>query len=485
MKLIGLIFILVCSFSLVGQIGFYKQFTDNGYDYGEGIVETADTTYFVTGASSSFMEGPSQAYLLKLDKLGNFVWSKHYGGAESDGGKRIMYIENDGILIAGFTNSMGNGAYDFYLTKTDVEGNQLWEEAYGTSSWDRVYDAALTRDSGVIMVGETLNTTDGESDILIVRTDKNGGEVWSQQIGGAKTDLATCIEFFNDSIFIVGGTTYVEDSLKNKGLMIKIEDNGTIWSMDTVGVVGDYLINAISVVPTSINVVGRLIKMDGDTSNFQQKYNILGDFQWEFSDNNEGQDFMKAIVPFGSSNRFLLASTYYNSSTYGKFDIGFQQYVNELYYEQNVALVNYADVELVGELIPTHDNGAIGVGSILRTGDGGSNVFVVKMYEGQPYVDYGLSFDAESLVSLNEQSEMFWKAFPNPTSGELRLTFDTSVQLNEIQIFDQIGREVMVTFVSENSTEKVLDLSGLTNGIYQLMAIINGVNMHRTICVSH
>ena len=226
-----------CAF---GHISFFKQFSNNGYDYGEGIVQTEDSSYLITGSSSSFGDGPAQAFLLKVDSLGNFKWSNNYGGIESDGGRRVMYIAGDGILIAGYTNSFGNGAYDFYLTKTDLSGIQLWEKSYGTAGWEKVNDAALTRDSGVIMIGETLNTSDGESDVFIVRTDKNGVELWSQQIGGLGSDKAKCIEPIDDSTFVIGGSDFVADSNMQKGLALKIEDNGNIWWQDTLGVKGAY-----------------------------------------------------------------------------------------------------------------------------------------------------------------------------------------------------------------------------------------------------
>ena len=50
-----------------GQIDFYKIYTNNGYDFGQGIVQLEDSSYVVTGSSSSFQNGASQAFLLKVD----------------------------------------------------------------------------------------------------------------------------------------------------------------------------------------------------------------------------------------------------------------------------------------------------------------------------------------------------------------------------------------------------------------------------------
>ncbi len=59
------------------QIKFFKIYTNNGYDYGEGVVELSDSTYLVTGSSSSFSDSPAQAFLLKLDQNGDYLWSRN------------------------------------------------------------------------------------------------------------------------------------------------------------------------------------------------------------------------------------------------------------------------------------------------------------------------------------------------------------------------------------------------------------------------
>lgn len=75
---------LFLTFISFGQIKFFKIFTDNGYDFGQGIVELSDSSYLLTGSSSSYGDSPSQVFLMKLDSLGTFQWSKNFGGSESD-----------------------------------------------------------------------------------------------------------------------------------------------------------------------------------------------------------------------------------------------------------------------------------------------------------------------------------------------------------------------------------------------------------------
>ena len=143
MPTLRIIFLLLLANSSYGQINFFKLYSDAGDDYGEGIVQLNDSSYAVTGSSSSFFGSGSEAFLMKIDSAGNYLWSNHYGGPETDVGRRVLYKENVGFYIAGHTNSYGNGGYDFYLVKTDESGNLEWEKSYGKFGLCRLHVVLL------------------------------------------------------------------------------------------------------------------------------------------------------------------------------------------------------------------------------------------------------------------------------------------------------------------------------------------------------
>ena len=96
------------------QISFYKLFTNNGADFGQGITQLEDSSYVITGSSSSFINGPSQAFLMRIDSMGNYMWSNHYGGAEIESGRRVLYTKNFGYFIC---DSTQRGPYYVYTSK--------------------------------------------------------------------------------------------------------------------------------------------------------------------------------------------------------------------------------------------------------------------------------------------------------------------------------------------------------------------------------
>ena len=105
MQNLKILFFLVCiwlPYLADSQVKFYELFTNNGYDFGQGITQLEDSSYVVTGSSSSFVEGASQAFLLKIDKFGTYKWSASYGGIESEGGRRVLYKKNVGFYLGQF-----------------------------------------------------------------------------------------------------------------------------------------------------------------------------------------------------------------------------------------------------------------------------------------------------------------------------------------------------------------------------------------------
>ena len=56
-----------------------------------------------------------------------------------------------GYILAGYTRSYGAGGYDAWLIKTDVEGDTLWTRTFGGSDTDVGRSVRQTSDGGVFV----------------------------------------------------------------------------------------------------------------------------------------------------------------------------------------------------------------------------------------------------------------------------------------------------------------------------------------------
>ena len=247
---------LFLTFISFGQIKFFKIFTDNGYDFGQGIVELSDSSYLLTGSSSSYGDSPSQVFLMNLDSLGTVQWSKNFGGSESDWGRRVLNWNDSIFYVAGYSNSLGSGSYNYYLVKTDEYGNQISERHYNHPGWEKLNDAILTADSSIYMVGETTGTAIGDKNIFIVKTDFNGDTLWTRNFGSSGEDAAKSIRQYNDTTFFIVGEMYNSDSTLTKGAIIKLYANGNIEWIKQYGLDGNYSLSDFFFDGTTINAVG-------------------------------------------------------------------------------------------------------------------------------------------------------------------------------------------------------------------------------------
>ena len=279
---------LVCHCSFVySQSTFYKVYSGLGYDIGKGVVELPDSSFIVTGSSTSW-EGSSQVYFMKIDSVGTRQWTKHYGGPESDGASRVLFNEDLGLYAIGYTNSIGFGDYNGLVIKSDENGNEQWQKSYGDSNaWEFLNDAVFGRDSSILMVGSSKNLNNGDDDVYMLRINSDGDTLWTKQIFNQGSDYATSIVVVQDSLFIVGGAFYCEDSLSQKGFVMKINEEGEVLWKDTLGnYSGDYTIEDISISTDKINAVGARIVSDTNHDSYMLKLDFEGSILLEETEND-------------------------------------------------------------------------------------------------------------------------------------------------------------------------------------------------------
>ena len=71
--------------------------------------------------------------------------------------------------MAGYTDSFGAGSNDFYLVKTNNQGDRLWTRTYGGICDDYAYSVQQTADGGYIMAGFTYSFGADNGDFYLVK----------------------------------------------------------------------------------------------------------------------------------------------------------------------------------------------------------------------------------------------------------------------------------------------------------------------------
>jgi hypothetical protein len=134
--------------------------------------------YVMVGDTRSTGAGESDAWVIKVDLNGNLTWEKAVGGEGFDMPTCITVSSDEGFLIGGFTFSFGSGERDFWLFKIDDDGNSLWSCTAGKSEFEEAYAVIEVAENDFVMAGWTNSIGQGSYDYDIVRINVELGSLW-------------------------------------------------------------------------------------------------------------------------------------------------------------------------------------------------------------------------------------------------------------------------------------------------------------------
>ena len=89
------------------------------------VQQTSDGGFIVAGYSYLFVlpQRLNDAWVFKVDENGNFLWGKGFGGSENDYANSIQQTSDGGYIVAGETDSFGEGNSNLWVLKIDSSGN--------------------------------------------------------------------------------------------------------------------------------------------------------------------------------------------------------------------------------------------------------------------------------------------------------------------------------------------------------------------------
>jgi hypothetical protein len=204
-----------------------------GEDVACCVQETADGGFILTGQTDSFGAGLTDVWLVKTDGAGVEQWSKTFGGTQEEQGHCVQQTADKGYVLVGSTRSFGAGQDDVYLVKTDEVGNKQWSNTFGGSGVEVGCSVQCTGDGGYIIAGSTSPGT-SIVDVLLIKTDELGNEVWSKTFGDTFQDCGFCVRQTADGGYIVAGLSEsqtVPPNVDENAYLLKIDASGNKqWS---------------------------------------------------------------------------------------------------------------------------------------------------------------------------------------------------------------------------------------------------------------
>ncbi|MFO7992516.1 MAG: hypothetical protein R6U61_09560 [Thermoplasmata archaeon] len=295
-----------------------KTYGGSANDVAKSVLFTDDEGLIITGYTRSFGEGKlNNIYLVKTNKNGYTQWRRTYGGSFDDEAEEIIQTTDGGFVIAGSSESFyGKAQYDFYLLKIDSEGGKEWDNGFGGNYDEKCYSVVETDDGGYLMAGSTISYGARGDDFWAVKTDSQGQEEWRNAYGGDGDDVCRSVIKTDDGNYLLAGYT---DSFGDPGqgaYIIKINETGSeIWSRAAGGSYDDYVYDIIQTDDGGYAYVGSTTSFGaGEESFWLTKTDSNGYEEWNYSSDGAYDEVAYSVVQAESGNYLMAGYT----SSYGK-----------------------------------------------------------------------------------------------------------------------------------------------------------------------
>lgn len=222
-------------------ITVWNNASANSSDYAHWIYQLPNGV-LASGGTDGYPWANWNAVISMYNNSGAHLWTRAYGGAGEDNFPSV-HFNGTAFYAGGATTSFGQGQHDLWIVKTDIAGNPLWMNAYGTTGdegryWDT--EGVPTPDGGYIIAGHTNNATisAGGSDILVVKVDASGTLQWAKRYGGSADEFAEGIALVPSGGYAIVGTTYSYSNGDRDACLLRIDNNGNLIWAKSYGDVG-------------------------------------------------------------------------------------------------------------------------------------------------------------------------------------------------------------------------------------------------------
>lgn len=417
------------------------------------------------GSAIENTNGMQDAFVLKINSNGDFIWVKTFGGNNNEFTRGICTDNNGEIYVVGTTYNDSLSPIDFdpnagvsnvsgvglitstnnFVLNLDSSGQYHWAHIFGSLGFD--YISSITAlGQELIMGGSFESTTDFDfgpnveqetnnqgEDLFLLKTDLDGNYVWHEvfKTPGTATTI-TSVDYDNSgNIYFTG---YYSDSLQvqnqtfySEGLsdmfVGKMDGSGSLEWLNSYGGTGNDLLNSVSLNNTGEVFAAGMISSEIDFQAVNQDINYDSGADLIFLKLNSTGDESYAKSVGGAANEEATAII---SNDDGSF------------YSTGMFQVNV-------------DFDSDTLSSVAQS------VFILKSG----------TFSVSSTESFTK--DLDFKIYPNPTFDHFYV--DTKENTVELSIIDTKGKIYTNRTINHKSKIRV---DNLENGVYYVIMVYNG-----------
>ncbi len=222
--------------------GSDRFFSLPGSSRAYAMEKTRDGGFILTGIGP-----PNSVLVIRLNADGDEIWSGLYGTGIGYAVAELPAPDN-GFIVAGATPPFAETASDVLIVKIDASGNELWHKVFGGAEMDIGHGVAVYPSGDMIVVSQSRSFSTGSNDFgrddfYMIKLDKNGDTIWqkvkgiSPNNGEAPLDVAVT----PDGGFVIAGQAQAMNILakfdKNGDTIVLGDLDFTFTVGETVGLI--------------------------------------------------------------------------------------------------------------------------------------------------------------------------------------------------------------------------------------------------------
>lgn len=224
-----------------GALLWCKGYGGNSDDYAPDFIQTSDGGFILTGQTNSYGLDFIDMYVIKTNSTGDTLWTSTFGGGYIEYGSLIAEVPGGGYQVAGQIKTGFASTTDVLLVRLDAQGQLLWSSSFGNSSNTAPAGLVVLPDGSCVIGGSGANPANNSSDYFLTKRDAQGQDVWSYYYGGPGIHDCFSMERCADGGYAMCGVTDNNTNANWDGMLMKTDSTGQLlWEHKYGGGMYDY-----------------------------------------------------------------------------------------------------------------------------------------------------------------------------------------------------------------------------------------------------
>jgi hypothetical protein len=190
------------------------------------MIQTSDGGYLTVG-EKDYAVGDRDILISKFSPAGIHTWSRAFGGDSIEQVSAVVQDEDDNYIVVGTTESWAYGWEDAYMAKFNSSGTLQWMKVIGGTQHDYGYSVVATSDGGYVMVGSTDSYGTSGDNIMLIKLNAAGGQVFARTIGTTNYDYGRRVIKTSDGGYAITGQTGYPGDNYGDAILLKFDD---LWN---------------------------------------------------------------------------------------------------------------------------------------------------------------------------------------------------------------------------------------------------------------